>query len=62
MNGNIGFGFTLGFIVAIFIAGAATLVRDEWTIRGPLNECERANNVYQCNLVPTPVDPFHPEE
>ena len=57
-------GWRLYFpILAVGVAigsASASIVRNEIN-QSEINECERANNVYQCKLVPMPVDPFHPE-
>lgn len=41
----------LGFVVGGSFANAIVWKQ----LTGPLNECERVHNVYQCKLVPTPV-------
>ena len=62
MSQDFWFGATAGAIAAMTIVTVVFSINIHLTITRPINECERANNVYLCTLVPTPVDPFHPEE
>ena len=56
------FWLVVTFILGILIGGFVSQWAVMYTLGSAVNECERANNVYLCKLVPTPVDPFHPEE